>query len=89
MHNFKPGDLALVVGGDLLLGEQVVIIKWIEPGQIWHVQGGKEYFLDSACTHGTWKVRAAEGTALKRPINLMPLRGDEQTAPAKREELTW
>ncbi|QIE89472.1 hypothetical protein [Pseudomonas nitroreducens] len=78
MSQLKPGDIALVVGGDLLLGCEVELIKWVEPGRTWAVIRGVEYFLDPTEPAGGWHVRNATDTGIKDPRHLMPLRGNFQ-----------
>lgn len=101
MHNFKPGDLALIVKCQLrpeLVGMCVQLVLQLEKGELTELEGCD--FV--ARFDNSWIIR---GSGLKcrrrgelRDSNtgicaiardcLMPLRGDEQTAPAKREELT-
>lgn len=76
MSQFKSGDTALVVGGNFLLGCEVEIIKWVDPGQVWAVVHGVEWFLDPALPGGGWHVRSGTKTGIKEERHLMPMRGD-------------
>ncbi|AHB56360.1 hypothetical protein [Pseudomonas aeruginosa] len=87
MSKFKSGDMALVVGGNLLLGCEVELIKWVEPGQTWAVIRGTEYVLDPSEPGGGWHVRNATDTGIKEERFLMPLRGDFQPEQQKAKEV--
>lgn len=76
MSQFKPGDTALVVGGSFLLGREVELVKWVEPGQVWDVFNGVEYYLNPESPSGGWHVRAGSAAGLKAEGHLMPLRKD-------------
>ncbi|WP_296277826.1 hypothetical protein [Pseudomonas sp. UBA7530] len=76
MSQFKSGDMALVVGGKVLLGCEVEIIKWVQPGQVYAVVRGVTYGLDPASPGGGWHVRNGTTTGIKEERHLMPLRGN-------------
>ncbi|EZO95082.1 hypothetical protein [Pseudomonas aeruginosa] len=71
MSKFKSGDLALVVGGDLFLGQQVEVRSWVNPGDLYHVaKDGSHYYLNPESQHSGWSVTRAEKYAdglLQRP----------------------
>lgn len=74
-HNFRPGDLALVVGGSCLLGHQVQLAAWVNPGDT-VVVGGHEFRLGSHVRRGGWVIELDSAVVVKLPENLMPLQHD-------------
>lgn len=88
----KIGDLAIVTGcrkDPLLIGSVVELFAPVQPNEFAHTPDGR--FMRSNALRPAWIVltdKVTEGWDLVASCHLMPLRGDEQTAPAKREELT-
>ncbi|QXG49200.1 hypothetical protein [Pseudomonas viridiflava] len=77
-HQFKSGDLALIVRGPNT-GNCVECIAFLRPGEMVGgfegYQGGPE--LGNMSHESAWIVRFANlDVALERPRDLMPLRGD-------------
>lgn len=85
-NQFKPGDPALVIGGDLFLGESVEIVKWVNPGDIYHVKGRMEICLDPKAPHGGWAATNGRSIGVKIDRNLMPLRGNFEPERQKARE---
>ncbi|WP_288477119.1 hypothetical protein [uncultured Pseudomonas sp.] len=74
-HNFKPGDLALVVGGTCLLGYQVQLAVWVNPGETVTI-AGHDFRLSSHVKRGGWVIELDSAVVVKLPENLMPLQHD-------------
>lgn len=85
-HQFKPGDPALVIGGEAFLGHQVEILHWVNPGD--EVKSSKGHILrltpDALC--GGWLVECGHRRSVKLGKNLMPLRGDFAPEQQKAKE---
>ncbi|MEE4087524.1 hypothetical protein [Pseudomonas viridiflava] len=75
-HQFKPGDLALVIGGETFLGNQVETRKWVNPGDEVTGPMGGLWILDPSAPVGGWLVSCQGKFSVKLPRHLMPLRGD-------------
>lgn len=102
MHNFKPGDLALIVmsRNPQNIGKVVELISF-HPADVRRVTTPEGRRFANLKKQASWVVKGelleVSGVDLTirklrytviPPHKLMPLRGDEQTAPARREELT-
>ncbi|HBO7083366.1 TPA: hypothetical protein L4973_004261 [Pseudomonas aeruginosa] len=88
MSKFKSGDLALVVGGDLFLGQQVEVRSWVNPGDLYHVaKDGSHYYLNPESQHSGWSVTDGVQIGVKLERNLMPLKGDFQPEQQKAKEV--
>jgi len=75
-HNFKPGDLALVISGGFL-GETAELLRFVLPGEeVVSPSSGKIYVFRPAAGVGGWLCRFRSEWAIKHEKNLMPLRGD-------------
>ncbi|BBP76502.1 hypothetical protein PHLH7_26060 [Pseudomonas sp. Ost2] len=75
-HNFKPGDLALVISGGCL-GETAELVRFVMPGDlIVSPTTGKLYEFRPTAGVGGWLCKFACMHAVKHEKNLMPLRGD-------------
>ena len=88
-HQFKPGDLALIVRGPNT-GNCVECIAFLRPGEkaggFEGYQGGPE--LGNRHHEDAWIVRFSNlDVALERPRDLMPLRGDFAPKQAKSLEV--
>lgn len=86
MHNFKPGDLALVVGGECLVGQQVKLECWLRPGDAATVRG-QEFVLSNNATASGWLIDLQDAVVVKRSGHLMPLRGDFAPERQKSQEV--
>ncbi|QHD05517.1 hypothetical protein [Pseudomonas sp. R76] len=74
-HNFKPGDLALVISGGYL-GETAELVRFVMPGDlIVSPTTGKVYEFRPAARVGGWLCKFRCSHAVKHEKNLMPLRG--------------
>jgi len=96
MHNFKPGDLALVVGftkSSSLLGKVVEVSQRICPGHTFKGPDGMDRLLRG--TNPCWivvgenivSIDGNRGWAAVCEHNLMPLRGDFAPERQKSQEL--
>ena len=75
-HNFKSGDLALVISGGYL-GETAELMRFVMPGDvIVSPTTGKVYEFRPAAGVGGWLCKFRSMHAVKHEKNLMPLRGD-------------
>lgn len=81
MSRFKAGDLALVTGGELMIGECVELIAWVNPGEDF----GGRWHLDPNEDGGGWHIKGSE-ECCKDEKYLMPLRGDFTTEQSKEQE---
>lgn len=104
MHNFKPGDLALLIsakcpqniGKVVTVVEDLGVIERLEWDGVQYAcpQPTHVVIVESETdlhTHAVAQIFGAKPLMRRGPVphwRLMPLRGDEQTAPAKCEELT-
>lgn len=86
-HRFVPGDAALVMGGSFLLGQQVEIRRWVDPGDTYHRKDGVGYFLDPSESVGGWAVSDGKQIGVKADHHLMPLRGDHCVPLIKANEV--
>lgn len=84
-HNFKPGDLALVISGGKL-GETAELVRFVMPGDLISSTTGKVYEFRSASKVGGWLCNFRDCQAVKHEKNLMPLRGDFTPKHQKSEE---
>lgn len=73
-HQFKAGDLALVIAG-IFCGEVVEVMGWVTPGQIVESRKGDLFQLTAGSDSG-WHVCSRGNEGIKAPHHLMPLRGD-------------
>lgn len=71
----KFGDKAVIVGGELCVGSEVLLVEAAEPGQAFEYHG---YKIINTSKHVLWWVITNDDFELLviRP-HLMPLRGDE------------
>jgi hypothetical protein len=75
-HQFKPGDLALVISGGYM-GETAELIRFVVPGEVVESPtSGKKYQFRPAAGIGGWLCSFRAEWAIKHEKNLMPLRGD-------------
>ncbi|MCH4880136.1 hypothetical protein EQV97_22510 [Pseudomonas sp. TMW22090] len=75
-HNFKPGDLALVISGGYM-GETAELVRFVLPGEVVVSPGtGKKYQFRPAAGIGGWMCSFRGEWAIKHEKNLMPLRGN-------------
>lgn len=97
MHNFKPGDLALIVGTvrtPANLGKVVTVFCMVEGRGDYIAPDGRKYYSleeNLACVvegEGLKDPNGAEGWTQVAPQHLMPLRGEPDQLPAKKEEST-
>ncbi len=88
-HNFKPGDLALVIGGKALLGKVVTVNIWINPDDEFLSPSGNLYkYADTNHASGFLVLDATDKKlAIKHPHNLMPLKGEPEPEQAKQTEV--
>lgn len=85
-HQFKPGDLALVIAGGHL-GETAEIIRFVQPGEVVvSPTSGKTYQFRPAAGVGGWLCSFKDCLAIKHEKNLMPLRGDFASEQQKAKE---
>lgn len=86
-HNFKPGDLALVIAGGHL-GEVAELVRFVLPGEVVvSPTTGKEYQFRPAAGIGGWLCGFKYMHAIKHEHNLMPLRGEFEPEQQKSREL--
>jgi hypothetical protein len=75
-HNFKPGDLALVISGGYM-GETAELMHFVMPNEVVvSPTSGKKYQFRPLAGIGGWMCRFRGEWAIKHEKNLMPLRGD-------------
>lgn len=75
-HQFKPGDLALVIAGGYM-GFTAELVRFVLPGEVVvSPVSGKKYQFRPAAGIGGWMCRFRDEWAIKHEKNLMPLRGD-------------
>lgn len=85
-HQFKPGDLALVIAGGLL-GHSVVLERFLLPGdEVVSSSTGKHYQFRPVAGTGGWLCAYSHGQVIKHEKNLMPLRGDFEPEQQKAKE---
>lgn len=85
-HQFKPGDLALVISGGYL-GETAELVRFVMPGElIVSPTTGKVYEFRPAEGVGGWLCKFRFMHAVKHEKNLMPLRGDFAPEMLKSQE---
>lgn len=84
-HQFKPGDMALVISGNLL-GESVEVIDWVNAGEEFNTPDGRKFRLSDKSSTGAYQVLGRDWGALKPPASLMPLRGDFAPEQQKAKE---
>ena len=85
-HNFKPGDLALVISGGYL-GETAELVRFVMPGDmIVSPTTGKVYEFRPAAGVGGWLCKFKFMHAVKHEKNLMLLRGDFSHEQQKAKE---
>lgn len=82
-HQFKPGDLALVIAGGFL-GQAVELIRFIQPGETVVSPAGKIYEFRPKAGVGGWLCSSDAEMVVKHAKNLMPMRGD--FAPVQQKE---
>ena len=82
-HQFKHGDLALVIAGTLL-GESVEVLHWVEPGG--ELEGSDGRILRLSKKSGGYLVQGRDHRVVKHGFNLMPLRGDFEPEQQKAKE---
>lgn len=85
-HQFKPGDPALVIGGETFLGNQVEVKRWVNPGDEVIGPMGGLWRLDPSAPAGGWLVNCQGKFSVKLPRYLMPLRGDFAPEQQKAKE---
>ncbi len=88
-HNFKPGELALIVGACRLpenIGKTCQLIEFLAPEQVssWRDPADNRTVINGSGSH-VWLVVGDElvssiqdthGACLAMPVHLMPLRGN-------------
>ncbi|MDP9528517.1 hypothetical protein [Pseudomonas protegens] len=85
-HQFKPGDSALVIGGNAFLGSQVEISRRLNPGSEFDHQGSQYKYTPKTGRSG-WMVICGEQWGVKHESQLMPLRGDFTPEQQKAKEV--
>ena len=99
-HNFKPGDLALIVGACRLpenIGKTCQLVEFLAPEQVssWRDPSDNRPIINASGTH-VWlvvgeylvsSIRDTSGACLALPIHLMPLRGDFTPEQQKSREV--
>ncbi|KPB83827.1 hypothetical protein BTW15_01330 [Pseudomonas syringae pv. tomato] len=85
-NQFKPGDLALVIGGETFLGNQVEVQRWVNPGDEIIGPRGGIWRLNPSAPAGGWLVSCQGKLCVKLPRCLMPLRGDFAPEQQKAKE---
>lgn len=99
MHNFKPGDLAVIVGAFSItknIGKACELVEYLEAGQVsqWRDYDGCRVQNDD--TGPAWIVKGdglsscsdvEEGWCMPDPMHLMPLRGDFAPDRQKSQEV--
>jgi hypothetical protein len=85
-HQFKPGDVALVVSGEYL-GEIADLVRFVMPGDmVVSPTTGKVYEFRPSAGVGGWLCKFRCSHAVKHEKNLMPLRGDFTPEQQKAKE---
>ncbi len=75
-HQFKSGDLALVISGGYL-GETAELVRFVLPDEVVvSPRTGKKYQFRPAAGIGGWMCSFRDEWAIKYEKILMPLRGD-------------
>ncbi|WP_426125208.1 hypothetical protein [Pseudomonas sp. PSPC2-3] len=75
-HNFKPGDLALVISGGYM-GQTAELMHFVMPNEVVvSPVSGKKYQFRPSAGIGGWMCRFRDEWAIKHEKNLIPLRGD-------------
>lgn len=97
-HNFKPGDLALIVGTvshPQNIGKTCELIEHLDPGQVSHWKDSEGFHQKNDDTSAAWIVSGHElsgdgvrGSLLVDSKHLMPLRGDFAPERQKAQEVT-
>lgn len=85
-HQFKPGDLALVIAGRFL-GQAVELIRFVQPGERVVSPTGKIYEFRPKAGVGGWLCASDSAMVIKHEKNLMPLRGDFVPEQQKAKEV--
>lgn len=86
-HQFKRGDLALVISGGKL-GETAELVRFVLPGDVVISRTtGKVYEFRPAAGGGGWLCNFRDCQAVKHEKNLMPLRGDFAPEQQKAKEV--
>lgn len=97
-HEFKPGDLALIVGAfnvesnigkscellEYLLPE--AISQWVDPSDGMRIQNAAEAAGWLVVGEGLTSYCGTAGWVLADPVHLRPLKGDEQPAQVRQAE---
>lgn len=103
MHNFKPGDLAMIISDTRpeRLGKVVELIELVRPWKGYDLPvaspnpkrktarnaSGKTVWVVVGDVEATFKDGTlVKGYCQKSPSKLMPLRGEPDQLPAKKEE---
>ena len=98
-HNFKPGDLALIVGARRrpdAIGKVVELVEYLHPGQEGSFLFNNRGPFTNADDEATWLVVGdieafsfidIHGLALVSPRYLMPMRGDFAPEQQKSREV--
>lgn len=98
MHNFKVGDLALIVGSvnfPETIGRAVELVEFLGAGRVIHLDNGR--WIDNVDLNRMWSVRLLDGKYTDkfggvrddgpcREQFLMPLRGDFAPERQKSQE---
>lgn len=99
MHNFKPGDLAMIVGAFNVpqnIGKTVVLEEFLQVEQVSNWRDPSDGMrLQNAAESAGWLVLGegvkswcgADGWVIADPAHLMPLRGDFAPERQKSQEL--
>lgn len=101
-HEFKPGDLALIVGcvkSPINVGKSCTLKRWVESHEIIdypHDFGGRRKLgIQNISPEGAWLVEGetlessqapVKGFSLVSPRFLRPLKGDELPAQGRQAE---
>lgn len=84
MSQFKPGDIALVIGGNAFLGCQVDIYQWVNPGEDFDTDNASYRYKNG---RSGWVVVCGGRCAVKHESQLMPLKGEFQPEKQKLREV--
>lgn len=84
-HQFKPGDLALVIAGGFL-GRAVELIRFVLPGETVVSPTGKIYEFRPKAGVGGWLCASDAEMVIKHEKNLMPLHGEFTPEQQKTKE---
>lgn len=101
-HQFKPGDLALIVGARRLaenIGKECTVVRFLHNGEFYFFQDGTRFIRSDGawliCGEGVtglafdclrWTVDRVSGIGLVDSRHLIPLKGDFDSDQQKAKE---